>query len=147
LKTSDGGLNWDAQSSGTNQLLVSVFSPAIDTGFIVGNKTVLKATEGDSIGFLIQSVLGMILYQYILLMLTQATLLEMRRSIKQPMAAQLGLNNYYLVRVIGSIALLFSFLHRILDLSWVGTPFSKPQKAAGSLSPLMNQTIIPTIFT
>jgi photosystem II stability/assembly factor-like uncharacterized protein len=49
LKTDDGGLNWFNQSingTGYNGSLNAVFFPVPDTGYIVGEKCILKTTNG-----------------------------------------------------------------------------------------------------
>jgi len=46
MKTIDGGITWDTLSCGTSSPLNSVFFPNANTGYVVGNGTILKTTNG-----------------------------------------------------------------------------------------------------
>ncbi|MDH3268545.1 MAG: YCF48-related protein, partial [Ignavibacteria bacterium] len=47
IKTTNGGMNWDSQISGTSDRLSSIFFYESNTGWIVGNNgTILKTTDG-----------------------------------------------------------------------------------------------------
>ncbi len=49
LKTTDGGITWTAQSSGTYDYLISVFFTDTNTGYAVGDGgTILKTTNGGT---------------------------------------------------------------------------------------------------
>ena len=48
LRTSDGGVTWTAQSSGTPNTLYGVFFVDADTGTVVGNGTILRTDDGGT---------------------------------------------------------------------------------------------------
>ena len=51
LKTTDGGISWNQQISGTNNSLNSVFFTSVDTGYIAGGysgELILKTTNGGN---------------------------------------------------------------------------------------------------